>query len=64
MAETLEQAAQRLRIIADDLCRRFDGNRVVLPIALPNSIEAMRMILVRLELEAETAEQTSEEQGG
>lgn len=48
--ETLEQAAQRLEIIARDLRRRFVGNECVLPISLPNGIAAARLILDRLEV--------------
>lgn len=47
--ETLEQAAHRLAIIAADLRRRFKDNECVMPIAAPNSIEAIRLILDRLE---------------
>ena len=49
--ETLEQAARRLVIIAEDLTRRFVANEVVLPICLPNSIQAARLILERFERE-------------
>lgn len=46
--ETLEQAADRLIIIAQDIKRRFNGNEVVLPVALPNSLHAAMLILDRL----------------
>ena len=54
MDENAYQAAQRLVIIAQDIERRFDpvDGSIWVPLGLPNCIEAMRLILDRLEREA------------
>jgi hypothetical protein len=58
-AEAPHEAAQRLCIIAQDILRRFDaGGALVSPIGLPNSVEAIRSILDRLDDVPRSAEAT------
>ena len=51
--ESLWEAALRLQVIAEDVCRRFDAQgMLVAPLNMPNNIAAMRLILDRLEQES------------